>query len=57
MHGSFYILSLPEVYRKLKEELLTAWPDLNHDLSLSELEKLPYLVINPFCFLQYVSLL
>jgi cytochrome P450 len=43
MHGAFHILSSPKVYRKLKEELLTAWPDLNNQLTLLELEKLPYL--------------
>ncbi|QKX57066.1 uncharacterized protein TRUGW13939_04174 [Talaromyces rugulosus] len=43
MHGSFYILTLPTVYAKLKAELLRAWPVLNVIPSLSELEKLPYL--------------
>ncbi|KAL1963324.1 hypothetical protein VTN77DRAFT_8445 [Rasamsonia byssochlamydoides] len=43
MHGCFHILSLPEVYRKLKQELLLAWPDLEKKPSLNELEKLPYL--------------
>ncbi|KAL1989053.1 hypothetical protein VTN96DRAFT_5816 [Rasamsonia emersonii] len=43
MHGTFYILSLPEIYRKLKEELLRAWPDLEKQPGLSELEKMPYL--------------
>lgn len=47
MHGTFHILSSPKVYQKLKEELLTAWPDLNNQLTLLELEKLPYLVISP----------
>lgn len=45
MHGSFYILTLPTVYAKLKAELLSAWPALDDIPSLSELEKLPYLVI------------
>lgn len=45
MHGSFYILTLPTVYAKLKAELLSAWPVLDDIPSLSELEKLPYLVI------------
>ncbi|KAF3403033.1 Cytochrome P450 monooxygenase yanH [Talaromyces pinophilus] len=43
MHGSFYILTLPTVYAKLKAELLSAWPALDEIPSLSELEKLPYL--------------
>jgi Cytochrome P450 len=46
MHGSFYILKLPNVYRKLKEELRAIWPDLHAEVppSLNELEKLPFLV-------------
>lgn len=44
MHGSFYILKMPEIYRKLKAELLEAWPVLSSPPSLSELERLPYLV-------------
>ncbi|KAL1989438.1 hypothetical protein VTN49DRAFT_7249 [Thermomyces lanuginosus] len=43
MHGSFYILKMPEIYRKLKAELLEAWPVLSSPPSLSELERLPYL--------------
>lgn len=45
MHGSFYILTLPGVYGKLKAELLSAWPVPDDVPSLSELEKLPYLVL------------
>lgn len=45
MHGTFCILSLPDVYRRLKEELLRAWPDLAREPGLSELEKMPYLVV------------
>jgi cytochrome P450 len=46
MHGSFYILKLPNVYQKLKEELRAIWPDLHAEVppSLNELEKLPFLV-------------
>lgn len=44
MHGAFYTLTLPDVYRRLKEELLQAWPDLGQPPRLSVLEKLPYLV-------------
>jgi Cytochrome P450 len=46
MHGSFYILNLPDVYGRLKEELYAAWPDLETvpSLSISDLEKLPFLV-------------
>lgn len=45
MHGSFYILNLPDVYGRLKEELYAAWPDLEAvpSLSISDLEKLPFL--------------
>ncbi|PGH08839.1 hypothetical protein AJ79_05843 [Helicocarpus griseus UAMH5409] len=43
MHGSFYILTLSDVYRRLKAELLQAWPDLDQPPRLSVLEKLPYL--------------
>jgi hypothetical protein len=45
MHGTFYILRSPEVHRKLKRELLLAWPELKKEPDLSELEKLPYLVL------------
>lgn len=44
MHGTFYILTMPEVYARLKEELRAAWPDLKTPPTLGELEKLPYLV-------------
>lgn len=44
MHGTFYILRTPHVYRRLKEELFAAWPHLNQPPSLADLEKLPYLV-------------
>lgn len=44
MHGSFCILRSPKIYQNLKEELLTAWPDLEQPPSLSDLEQLPYMV-------------
>jgi cytochrome P450 len=44
MHGSFQVLTSPTVYEKLKAELLSRWPVLDEAPSLSELEKLPYLV-------------
>ncbi|KAL2819577.1 cytochrome P450 [Aspergillus cavernicola] len=44
MHGSFYILSSPGIYNRLKQELLSAWPILDdRSPSWEELEKLPYL--------------
>jgi cytochrome P450 len=53
MHGSFYILKLPNVYRKLKEELRVIWPDLHAEIppSFNELEKLPFLVRITLCLL------
>ncbi|WEW56407.1 hypothetical protein PRK78_001850 [Emydomyces testavorans] len=43
MHGTFYILKLPHVYQRLKEELHSAWPNFNTLPDLTDLEKLPYL--------------
>ncbi|EAS30658.3 uncharacterized protein CIMG_06137 [Coccidioides immitis RS] len=43
MHGTFYILKQPEVYRRLKEEIHAVWPNLNTLPDLTDLEKLPYL--------------
>ncbi|EED13527.1 cytochrome P450, putative [Talaromyces stipitatus ATCC 10500] len=43
MHGSFYVLTAPTVYRRLKEELISAWPVLEDAPDLCELQKLPYL--------------
>ncbi|KAG2418560.1 hypothetical protein HFD88_001661 [Aspergillus terreus] len=43
MHGSFHIIQTPRVYRKLREELMAAWPDLEQPPSLATLEQLPYL--------------
>ncbi|KAK3703653.1 hypothetical protein LTR37_014349 [Vermiconidia calcicola] len=43
MHGTFYILTMPEVYKKLKKELQQAWPNLEKPPTLDTLEALPYL--------------
>lgn len=44
MHGTFEILRHPQVYRKLKAELMEVWPDLSDSPSHVTLEGLPYLV-------------
>jgi cytochrome P450 len=44
MHGSFYILRSPEVYRKMKEELFSIWSEIEKPPRWEELERLPYLV-------------
>lgn len=44
MHGTFEISRKPEVVRKLRSELLEAWPDLSDNPSHITLEGLPYLV-------------
>lgn len=44
MHGSFYVLTSPNVYQRLKEELVSAWPILEDTPDLYDLQKLPYLV-------------
>ncbi|RFU25350.1 hypothetical protein B7463_g10983, partial [Scytalidium lignicola] len=41
--GTFHILDNPHVLKKLKNELIEAMPDPNQPLSITELEKLPYL--------------
>lgn len=42
--GVFHIVNTPQIYRKLKNELLEALPDGDENMpSLLELEKLPYL--------------
>lgn len=41
--ATFYVLNDPDVHRRLYEELLTALPSHSTVLSLSDLEKLPYL--------------
>jgi cytochrome P450 len=44
MIGTFHILDNPDTLRKLKEELLVAWPEIGQIPKYEELEKLPYLV-------------
>lgn len=41
--ASYFLLSQPETYKSLKQELKAAWPDLNKVPTLRELEKLTYL--------------
>jgi cytochrome P450 len=41
---SFHILDNPEVLRRLKDELFSAFPEVTSIPSLDELERLPYLV-------------
>ncbi|GKZ66598.1 hypothetical protein AnigIFM60653_002813 [Aspergillus niger] len=41
--ASYHILSTPSIYKRLREELITAIPDPTNFPPLSELEKLPYL--------------
>ncbi|KAL4903790.1 hypothetical protein BDW74DRAFT_168672 [Aspergillus multicolor] len=43
MRGFFHILKSKKIYAALKEELEHAWPEVGQRLSLSELERLPYL--------------
>jgi cytochrome P450 len=38
-----HVLDDPEVYKRLREELVEAFPDESKDLGMLELEKLPYL--------------
>ena len=45
MIGVFHMLKVPRIALKLKEELLAAWPLLNQQPKLENLERLPYLVI------------
>lgn len=47
MHGSFYILTRPNIYHKLKVELREAWPARDQSPPLATLEQLPYLVSSP----------
>ena len=41
---TFYLLSYPDAFQKLREELQTAQPDLSTPVPLRQLEQLPYLV-------------
>lgn len=45
----FHVLSNEHVCRRLKDELMEAWPDAETPMSLERLEKLPYLVCLPHC--------
>ncbi|EEB99583.1 hypothetical protein MPER_00713, partial [Moniliophthora perniciosa FA553] len=41
--GIFYVLQAPAITKKLKDELRSAWPDVESPVGLVVLEKLPYL--------------
>ncbi|KAJ5674343.1 uncharacterized protein N7477_004277 [Penicillium maclennaniae] len=41
--GTYQVLRKPEIYTKLKAELLEAWPNLEQRPNAGDLEKLPYL--------------
>ncbi|KAF5360317.1 hypothetical protein D9758_009123 [Tetrapyrgos nigripes] len=41
--ATFYVLNNPQVYATLKEELRKAWPDMDANIGMDVLEKLPYL--------------
>jgi cytochrome P450 len=41
---TFYLLSNPDVMRRLRDELEKAMPDPDQHMEIKELEKLPYLV-------------
>ncbi|ESK85485.1 benzoate 4-monooxygenase cytochrome p450 [Moniliophthora roreri MCA 2997] len=41
--GAFYGLQNPDITQKIKQELKTVWPDPESSVSLTVLEKLPYL--------------
>lgn len=43
MVGTHHLLQQPAVLQKLKKELLAAWPTLQQEPKLRELESLPYL--------------
>lgn len=44
MIGTFYMLQNPEMLKRLKKELYDAWPVLEQEPELRDLEKLTYLV-------------
>lgn len=48
MLGVWHLLDSPENVRKLKNELIEAWPVLENTPSFEDLEKLPFLVITLF---------
>lgn len=43
MLAIFHILEQPAVYKRLQDELIEFWPDLNTTPRYEELEKLPFL--------------
>jgi len=43
MLTAFYVTKQPDVYKKLKAELMSTWPVLDQVPSLKTLEQLPYL--------------
>ena len=58
--GTYRLLSNPSAYRRLKEELKEAWPDLITRPRSDALEKLPYLVNAPghcFCAIMLTQVL
>jgi len=42
--AAYHVVSNPELYTKLRAELVAAFPDPNAPLEFQKLEKLPYLV-------------
>jgi hypothetical protein len=46
MLGTWHLLESPDNVRRLKSELLKAWPALDNTPSLEDLERLPFLVIS-----------
>lgn len=44
MLGIYYVLGNPDVVRRLKAELLEAWPELDQQPAYEKFEILPYLV-------------
>lgn len=47
MVGTYYLLKDPTLGHRLKKELTDAWPALEKEPTLKELEALPYLVSTP----------
>ncbi|KAH8787243.1 cytochrome P450 monooxygenase-like protein [Hyaloscypha finlandica] len=41
--AAYHVVNNPEIYKKLRAELKTAFPDFDSRLNFTELEKLPYL--------------
>lgn len=42
--AAYHVVNHPAIYKKLRTELKTAFPDPDSRLNFAELEKLPYLV-------------